>query len=142
MPAFAASAQGGEIGLHAQLQAADVGFGHLRLHGHGVEVGDAQDDRCLLVGVESLTLACGDRHHGAAHRRQDAGVLQVGLVGAQGGFDLLDLGAERLELGGGREGVRFSCLQAFAGGGVGRHQRLLAAQLDAGERELGFTVLD
>ena len=80
-------------------------------HGHRRQVGDAQDDRRLLVGVQRLALFRGLRDDGAGHRRVDLGVAEIGLVAAQGRFGLLDLRLERVDLGTRRMQLRLGGLQ-------------------------------
>ncbi len=69
LPAPFAIAEGGEIGGHIFLQTIDVGFGHLRAHGHHVEVGHLHDRRRGLIRVESLTFFGRQRGNRAGDRR-------------------------------------------------------------------------
>ncbi|MCY1533513.1 hypothetical protein D9M68_688420 [compost metagenome] len=133
MPAALLRAQGVEAGRHARPHAAHVGFGDLGPHGHGAEVGDAQQVGGLVGGVQGLALARFQRDHGAAHRRIDAGIAELGHVAVQGRLGLLDLGAQPLDARGRGLQRGLGGLHVFLAGGVVAGQVALARVLLCGQ---------
>ncbi|MNQ48950.1 hypothetical protein D3C85_628390 [compost metagenome] len=149
LPAPRATGEGGEIGLHAGFDVADVGFRDLGPDGHGRQLGDPQNQRGLLLGIEGLAGASVQRYHGPGHRRVNAGVAKLSLITAQTGFGLADLCLEHLNAGLG--GAQFGAggLYVLFAGGAASGEVLLALVFLSGQvvlcallLELGLEVVD
>ncbi len=136
-PAPAFAAEGREVGRHARLDPADVGFRNLGPDGHRRQFGDPQDQRGLLLGIEGLAFARIDRHHRAGHRRVDAGIAEFGFVAAQRGLGLADLRLVHLDPCLGGEHLRLGALHVLGTRRAAGGQPLLALVLLAGEGVLG-----
>ncbi|MCY1412372.1 hypothetical protein D9M71_277750 [compost metagenome] len=148
-PAAFAASQGGEVGGHARFDLADVGLRYLGPHGHWRELGDAQDQRGLLLGVEGLPFAGVHRYHRAVHGRVDACVAQLGFVAAQARLGLTDLRLEHVDARLGDLQLRGGRLHVFVAGGAGGGQVALAFELLLGQQvlrallgQLGLKVVD
>ncbi len=76
-----------------------IGFGHLGLDGHGVEVGELEDYRRQLVGDHRLPFLGDDTHHMAIDRRDDAGVAEVDPRRIDLHLGALDLRVQRAQVG-------------------------------------------
>ena len=83
-----------EIDGHPVVDPLDVGLGDLGLHSHRVEVGQPEENRRRLTGIQGLALACLDLGHAAADRRIDFGVIKTSLGGIEPPLGLVDLGAK------------------------------------------------
>ncbi|MNH18799.1 hypothetical protein D3C79_785160 [compost metagenome] len=141
-PAPAAAAQGGEVGLHAGLDLADIGLRDLGPYRHRRQLGDPQDQRGALLCVQGLPLTCIDSHHRATDRGVDARVAKLGLCAAQCGLCLEDLRLIHVDTRLGRQHLGLGRLDIlFARGAVGGHP-LLATQLLFGQDMLGALLLD
>src|ERR1035438_3868054 len=92
-------AEDGKIYVLADLDTDNVGFGDLRPDRHGGQVGDPQNGRRLLIGVERLAFEHADGNHLAGHGCGDFGVAQIGFGGVDGGRALSHLGRERIDVG-------------------------------------------
>ena len=135
-------AEGGEVHRHAGREPADVRLGDLGLDGHARQVGDLHDHRRALVGVQGLALLGRLRHHGAAHRRIDLGVFQVGQVFLEARLGLGDLRLQRLDLRGGDLRLGLGALQRLLAGGLRGEQRLLPLVLQVGQAVLRLLLLE
>ncbi len=133
--------EGGEIGGHARLDVADVGFRNLCPDGHRRQPGDAQDQRRLLLGVERLAFPGADGDHGAAHRRINARVTQLGFIAAQVGLGLADLCLEHVYAGLGRAHLGLGGLHVFFAGGAAGLELLLATEFLLRQVVLGALFL-
>ncbi|MNE73348.1 hypothetical protein D3C80_1693530 [compost metagenome] len=132
-PAPAVAAQGGEVGFHAGLDLADVGFGYLGPYRHGRQAGNAQDQRCALLGIEGLAFAGIHRDDRASHGGVDPGIAQFCFGAAQGCLGLADLGLVHVDPGLSGQHLGLGSLHVFvARGAVGGHA-LLAVQLLFGQ---------
>jgi len=98
LPALVRFAEKGEIGVHTWMQFLNVGFGHLRPHGHRVEVRDPHDERRLLRRIQGLAHARDNRHDGAVYRGIDVGEAKIGLINLQIRLRLFDLSGDRVYL--------------------------------------------
>jgi hypothetical protein len=118
-----------ELHRHADDELRLVGLRHLRPHGHRRQVGDAQDRRGGLVGVEGLALDRRDRHHGAVDRRDDPRIGEVDLVGGddRGLADDLGLRLGQLRVEHAHVGERD--VEGIAARRVGREHDVLASRL-------------
>ncbi|MNE18677.1 hypothetical protein D3C80_1117260 [compost metagenome] len=128
---------------------ADVGFRYLGPDGHGRKLGDAQDQRRLLLRVEGLAFTGIDRHHGAVHGRIDPRIAQLRLVTAQVGLGLADLRLEHFDACLGHLELGIGGLDVFVAGCPGGGQVALALELLLGQLklcallgQLGLEVVD
>ena len=83
-----------EISRHPDMDTFNVSLGDLGLHSHRVEVGQPEENRRRLTGIQGLALACLDLGHAAADRRIDLGVIKASLGGIESPLGLVDLGAK------------------------------------------------
>ncbi|MNP18278.1 hypothetical protein D3C76_1107530 [compost metagenome] len=136
-PAALAARQGCEIGRHARFDMTDVGFRYLCPDGHRRQFGDAQDQGCLLLGVEGLAFARIHGDYGPGHRCIDTRVAKFGLIAAQAGLGLADLRAVHVDAGLGNFQLSLGALHIFLAGGAAGGQVALAFVLLFGELVLG-----
>ncbi len=89
--AFSGLAQEREIGIHADLQASHISLRHFRAHAHGRKVGNSDDGRRGLAGVQRLPLLDRIGDDGAGHGGVDFGVAEIDLVAGERCLLLADL---------------------------------------------------
>ncbi|MNI42814.1 hypothetical protein D3C73_971190 [compost metagenome] len=131
-------AQRGEVHRHAGLDLDHVGLGDLGVDGHYIQPRQHHDGRRSLVGVHRAAFLGHHRHHGAIHRRDDAGIGQVGTGGAQFGFAALDLRFVGLQLRTRGLQLGLGGIVFLARGGLGRQHLLLACELQFGLAQGGL----
>ncbi len=131
-------AQRGEVHRHAGLDLDHVGLGDLGVDRDHVQPRQHHDGGRGLVGVHGAAFLGHHRHHGAIHRRGDAGVGQVGTGGAQFGLAALDLRLVGLQLGAGGLQLCLGGIVFLARGGFGGQHLLLARELQFGLAQGGL----
>src|ERR1035441_609310 len=129
-------AEHGKIYVLADLDADNIGFGDLRPDGHDGQVGNPQDGRRLLIGVERLAFEHADGNHLAGHGRGDFGVAEIGFGGVDGGRSLSHLGRERIYVGGSNIVVGAGDVTVVAGDDRLGKKFLVAVAEHLGKRKL------
>ncbi|MNS79243.1 hypothetical protein D3C72_1128920 [compost metagenome] len=119
--------------MHAGFDVADVGFRDFGPNGHRRQFGDAQNQWCLLLGIEGLAFTGIECDHGAGHRRVNSCVAEFGLIAAQAGLSLANLRLEHVDprLGGAQ--FRLGGLHVFFAGGAAGLEVLLTLEFLPGQ---------
>ena len=110
LEAALAVAKNGEIDRHADPDVDDVGLEIRAFHRHGVELGNLEQGRGALAGVEGLPLLHRHGHHGTGEGGPGSGIPQVDPGCVHRDLGLHPLGVEGPDIGqGSRPGSPWRC---------------------------------